>query len=124
MLPQYVTELEWESFAGCDGITELEIPKSLKKATAYGYSGTARFGPFSECDNLSRITFQKGTKEIAEGLFGNCTGLKEIEIPNSVTKIGREAFTWCTNLETVKFSTNLVDIDDVAFYQCGNANRC
>ena len=118
VLPQYVAELGWESFAGCDGITELEIPKSLKKASAFGYSGTARFGPFSECDNLSTITFQKGTKEIAEGLFGNCTGLKEIVIPNSIKKIGRAAFTWCSNLETVEFSANLVDIDEVAFYHC------
>ena len=142
-LSKGLTEMEYAVFGNCVSLASIEIPKSLTKChTRYEMSFDTQNGPFEQCDSLTKVTFEKGTKQIASSLFAGCTGLtnitipdtvtlidyqafkgsniEEITIPESVTKIEWQAFRYCNNLKNLEMKNGLVSIGDLAFQNCTN----
>ena len=118
-LPISLTEIERCAF-GNTAITNIRIPKSLEKAyVSWTYSKDCD-GPFENCENLKKVTFEKGTTQVAECLFAGCTGLETISIPDTITKISRYAFYKCNNLKSAELSDSITYIGVGAFSDCTN----
>ena len=118
-LPISLTEIERCAF-GNTAITNIRIPKSLEKAyVSWTYSKDCD-GPFENCENLKKVTFEEGTTQVAECLFAGCTGLETISIPDTITKISRYAFYKCNNLKSAELSDSITYIGVGAFSDCTN----
>ncbi len=125
-----LTTLESGAFLDCDGLTAIEIPASLTKATEDYYSGdvtdndekvsSGYIGPFSHCDNLKGITFANGTTTVPGYLFYNCDSIESIYIPKSAGSIGTSAFEGCENLIAVNIPDKVETIGNYAFRYCSN----
>jgi hypothetical protein len=77
---------------------------------------------FEECENLSSISFESGSKlqKIGGKAFAYCAKLKKITIPKNVKEIGTEAFEECESLSSVTFQSGskLQKIGEMAFSEC------
>lgn len=100
-----INQIDIGSFAYCYLITEVEIPKTIKKIPYACFNGT----------RVEKLTLHDGIEEIGDFAFMS-TMLKDVSIPKNVEKIGTRAF-YTTKLRNVYFYNYDVDIDDEAFYQ-------
>ena len=122
-LPKSLKMLGDDAFGSCVRLTEVWIPKSLEKC-GYEFSSDHILevdkGPFIDCDNLKTVEFEEGTTIIADELFANCKGLEKIEIPDTVTEIEASAFVNCVNLKEIIFTNKgkLEIIGSLAFKGC------
>lgn len=78
-----VESIDNNAFHGCEEITQITIPNSLK---------TIGEQAFEHCVKLNKITLGKGVKTIGDYAFINCKEVKSITIPKNVTAIGDKAF--------------------------------
>ncbi|NLT09590.1 MAG: leucine-rich repeat domain-containing protein [Ruminococcus sp.] len=101
-----IVEIKDDAFYNCAGITELEIPPTVKKIGK---------GAFSFCTSLRKVTLPKSLTEIPDNAFIGCNSLTEIEIPDSVTRIGESAFSNCSALTAITLPDSLTEIGDAAF---------
>ena len=99
-----VTRIGDYAFAGCYGLTGIEIPESV---TSIGECA------FYECSGLTGIGIPESVTSIGECAFSG-TGLTGIHIPRSVVSIGDGAFRAC-DLEHIT-----VDPENPAYYADGN----
>lgn len=104
-----VTRIGYFAFAGCNKMTNVEIPNSV---TNIGYEA------FYSCTALTGITISDNVTKIDSGAFLYCTGLKNVVIGNGVTSIGGSAFNNCTALTSVTVGNNLWSIGANAFSNC------
>lgn len=98
------------AFRGCSKLKEINIPASVK---------IIKGGAFSECESLSKVTFDKnsnleelegeydyrGSGGCYRGAFANCTSLAAITIPKKVKKIGFATFANCSALQSITFES-------------------
>ena len=87
-----MTEIGYDAFFNCDGLTQILIPKSLQSITGWQYE----YGIFRYCDNLRTVEFENGMTTIPSYIMMGCTGLTTVIIPNTVTSIGNGAFSSCS----------------------------
>ena len=75
---------------------------------------------FSECTNLTNITFESNDnlKRIGDFAFNKCEKLENIEIPSSVNFIGKSAFSRCNSLVSITIPENVWKIGSYAFSNC------
>lgn len=112
------------AFSNCIALNTIEIPKSLEQCNLSSNMTTGEYyGPFSGCDMLKTVTFERGTSSIVEYLMYGCDGLEQIKIPDTVTKIGRMSFSECENLNAVEITNLVTTIDDAAFKGCVALNE-
>ena len=104
-----VVSIEYDAFAGCTGLTSIEIPNSVT---------SIRNGAFQGCIGLTSVEIPNSVTELYSSVFSGCTGLTNIEIPNSVTSISSYAFYGCTGLTKIEIPTNLTRIEGYAFKEC------
>lgn len=82
---------------------------------------------FSECPDLTSITFPSGINcklEVIEpNAFQNCKGLTSLVIPNTVTLIDAYAFTGCSSLKRVTIGSGVKKIGNAAFNNCNSIER-
>jgi len=138
-IPNSVTKIEDSVFNKCSSLTEvtlskslsylgsrafgetpiesIEIPKSLDQCYLNTIGSGYAYGPFYLCENLTNVSFEQGTTQIANGLMAGCTGLKEIVIPNTITDIEGYAF-YATPLEKVTIPDSVKSIGASAFGYC------
>ncbi len=107
-IPDSVTDIGYEAFAGCTGLKEITIPDSVTDTGD---------GIFAGCTGLESVKIGSGI-ETLNGTFSGCTGLKEITIPDSVTDIGGCAFLGCSSLEKVTIGRGVKTIGYRAFGEC------
>ncbi len=112
-LSKHLTTLGKDAFRGA-AISEILIPKSLTKCSVGTIDCT---GPFRDCANLKKVTFEEGTLSIANYLLSE-TGIEEIVIPDTVVKIDGCAFAWAEQLKKVTFGAGITEIGERAFIGC------
>ena len=84
-----VTSIEDWAFAGCTGLTKINLPKGLTSIGDMAFYG---------CTGLMQISLPEGLTSIGSEAFADCTGLTQINLPEGLTSIGDRAFTGCTGL--------------------------
>ena len=105
-----VTAIGDKAFVGCDFISEINIPKTVKKIGINSFSG---------CSNLKKVKLSEKMTSIAEGAFMSCPLLEEVEIPDSITTIENYAFYGCSALKEITLPESLTDLGTMAFAECG-----
>jgi len=101
------------SFAGCTGITSMDIPNNVT------FIGS---GAFSGCTNLKMASLPNGGElsAINGNLFSGCTELASIVIPDSVTDIYAGAFSNCSSLKRVVVGSGVEGIAEGVFSGCSS----
>ena len=95
-----VTEISNNAFAGCTGLTGINIPTSVTTISDSAFTG---------CTGLTGITIPASVTSIGSGAFAGCTGLTGVTIPASVTSLSGDAFAGCTGLTGITVASNNLD---------------
>lgn len=97
ILPNGLTCIEKDAFAGCWNLKYASIPLEV---TEIGESA------FYNCTSLKRVDLLGGRtlKKIGALAFAGCTALEEVELPGDLIEIPEYAFGQCENLQHVEFS--------------------
>ncbi len=106
-LPDKINFLGVNILNGNTGVTEIEIPKTLKDV---GTNGLTTGGPFTG-SNIQTAIIEEGTTTIPAHLFDNSNELKSIDIPESVTVIGGRAFAG-TKLKVLDLPDNITHLGE------------
>ena len=104
-----VTDIGWNAFYGCSGLTSITIPNSVRSIDT---------GAFRGCSGLTSITIPNNVPSIGSSAFQDCSGLTSITIPNSVTIIGSSAFQDCSGLTSITIPNSVTIIGSSAFQGC------
>ena len=115
-------------FNGCNSITDIRIPKSVKTIGQYCFANcgfisftipnsvtSIAYDAFENCSRLTKISIPNSVTSIS-GAFKNCSSLTSVTIPNSVTSISG-AFKNCSSLTSVTIPNSVTSISD-AFRGC------
>jgi len=116
-----VTEIGYQAFRHCRGLTSITIPNSVKEIGG---------AVFANCPNLTVITVAVDNPNYSSenGILYNKVktaiiaypSASSITIPDSVTTINQDAFFQCINLESVIIPNSVTTIGEAAFYACDN----
>ena len=131
-LPDSVTEIGYEAFAGCDALQSVRLPKHLELVEPGIFSGCLSLEKIEMCDTIKALSesmfercaslvefpFRNGILELPRNVFSECVSLKSATLPPSVAAIRSGAFGYCENLETVVLPAGLKLIEDDAFRNC------
>ncbi len=127
-----VTEIDWNAFKGCAGLTSVTIPNGvtsigssafedctgLKSISIPGSVAEIGWGAFRGCAGLMSATLATGVRKIGDNAFADCTGLTLLSLPSTVTEIGWDAFDGCTALSSIAIPNGLTSIGDYSFRNC------
>ena len=92
VIPEGVTSIGDDAFAGCSGLTEVAFPNSV---TNIGNSS------FMDCSGLMELALPSSVVKIGTWAFRGCSGLTEVEIPHGVKVIGGGVFLDCSSLTKI-----------------------
>ena len=84
ILPNSLTKIGDNTFAGCYSLARIVIPKGVRVIGE---------GAFMACSSLTDITIPSGVVMINHGAFSGCRSLREIVIPTTVNIFGPHVFT-------------------------------
>lgn len=108
VLPDHLLKVGQYAFSGCNNITSITLPSSVKDISyAFG------------CYSLRVVNVAKDSQlENISGAFSGCVSLEHFEIPSSVKAIGQDAFRACRSLTSVVIPNSVTSIGEYAFYEC------
>ncbi|MDE6665136.1 MAG: leucine-rich repeat domain-containing protein [Ruminococcus sp.] len=104
-----ITAIGDDAFIGCKGISELEIPNTVRSIGMNAFVG---------CTSLKKVVIPDTVTEISSCAFMRCTALTDVELPDTITTIGNYAFAQCVSLESMKLPESLTTINPEAFTDC------
>ena len=110
-----VVEIGDAAFVGCNGLSEIVFPSSIK---------VIHDSAFANCEYLKNISFDDGISEINNSSFYGCKRLRSVLLPNTITKLGKEAFANCTELNNITIPITIDFIDATAFENCESLLSC
>ena len=127
----HVTKIGKSTFYGCEDITSVTIPGSVKTIEALAFfncmalksitipNSVTAIGEqaFMYCETLKSVNLPDGIQEIGEAAFWK-SGLQSIDIPASVTTIGDDAFSYCKALQSIHIPASVTAIGKEAFWEC------
>lgn len=122
------------AFAGCNKITNIDIPNNIKSIGDYAFancsnvvtiklsSSMTRINPYSFfcCKNLKKIYIPNEVYEIQDYAFAGCTSIENITIPNKTFLLGEGVFYNCINLKKINIPGNILELKSKVFYGCKN----
>ena len=114
IIPDGVTFIDTGAFQGCTGLTEVTIPNSVT------YIGSQIF---KNCSALTKVVLSDNASFIGGEAFYNCTALTEVNIPNSAMFIGHHAFYYCSSLIEISIPNSVTEIQNNAFQRCYNLTK-
>ena len=136
VISEGVTSVIANAFSGCERLTEVQFPDSLKKIGDSAFSGCTNLSEINYPVSLEQVTpsgstiggvFQKcpigsiivpeGITKITSYLFEGASGLEEIILPDSVKSIDNRAFA-SSGLKKIKIGSKLENIGAYAFSGC------
>ena len=82
ILPEGITTIEKNAFAGCINLKKITFPSSLSNI---GDSA------FQNCTSLAELDLSKtNLKEISTSMCSKCSNLKNVKLPNSIYQIKKD----------------------------------
>lgn len=114
LIPDYITSIEYEAFAGCRELTTINIPNSVI------YIGSSAF---KGCTGLKSASIPNTITHICISTFESCTSLISLIIPNSVINIGSSAFKNCSSLTSIIIPASVKTIESYAFQSCTSLTK-
>lgn len=134
VIPNGVTSIDHDAFAGCANLSYLTIPESVTTIGEGAFwnckaltsiiipKNVENIGKaaFKECASLGSVDIENGVKSIGDNAFEKCIGLPSVVIPNSVTSLGKGAFYGCSSLTSVTIGDNVGIIDESTFWDCSS----
>lgn len=143
VIPDYIDEIGPFAFAGCTGLTEVDIPSTITKIGYAAFDGCGLksvyipesvseigYRAFAHCDSLISITVDAGNDKYDSR--GNCNAVIEkasgavvatcgaTTFPADVATIGYEAFAGCTALQKIVIPESVSKINHYAFAGCSS----
>lgn len=109
ILPDTVTVIGENAFAGCSNLAEINMPRNL---SSIGRS------TFANCFALKELVFFDGISEVPANMCSACYELEKVSLPDSVKIIGESAFSGCRKLSEVRLSNQLESIGRNGFQGC------
>lgn len=91
-IPDTVTNIGDEAFAGNETLTSVEIPDSVESIS---------YNAFKDCTALTGVTLPDSVKKVGPGAFEGCTSLTSVVIGKGVSSWGTGVFTNCDSLARV-----------------------
>lgn len=111
ILPDNLTAIREEAFAGCTGLSTVKLPGTLKIIGNKAFEG---------CTNLQSITIPKSVISIEDLAFNQCSRLSDIKLNEGIQTIGKSAFSNCISLEKIDLPYSLTNIGNGIFINCKN----
>ncbi len=147
VIPEGVTRIEQNAFAGLRGCTDLFIPDSLQTIAPYAFND---YDLQFKAVHVSSLEIWMGIKmegirsnpmvwgadlivngqrmeslvipceatSVGMAQFMGCLSLTSIDISEGITAIERDAFASCENVVSVRLPASLCEIGERAFYNC------
>lgn len=105
-LPDTLTHMGVEVFAGCKSIEQISIPLGVTELSE---------GLFRNCSNLKSITLHSEISGIGAECFTGCESLEEIILPEGLVSIGENAFYGCKKITSIEIPSSVIQIGRNAF---------
>ena len=127
VIPEGVTYIGREAFAGCSALVRVQIPTSVTQVGANLFEGTPYDSTLTgelvyinsilyRCQSDAvTVSIRQGTTVIAEEAFINRVNLAAIVVPDGVSYIGSNAFKNCSALSQIEIPKSVRDIVANAF---------
>ena len=120
-----VTNISWDAFMGCHGLTSVKIPKSMRYIgdNAFLYCDNLTAVYISDLEAFMNISFSMGDYPsnplfYAQHLYLNGVEIIDLVIPNQITRINSYAFINCSSLKSVTIPNSVTSIGTNAFLGC------
>ena len=108
-----LTNIGYNAFYNCDGITKITLPETLTKING---------GAFFDCDGMKELTLPDTVVALGEYAFGYCDGLRTVDLPVDYD-ISNEPFINTSGVTTIHYTRGQTgvmadrsDSSDVANY--------
>jgi hypothetical protein len=113
VIPEGVETIAAGAFYGCNNLSSVTLPESLKAIGTRGRDS----GAFQICHKLTTIRIPKGVTYIGPWTFAG-TGLTTVTLPPGITTIESGTFSECANLASIVIPEGVVTIGGAAFSEC------
>lgn len=103
MIPKYiesmpVIEISEGAFEGCTGITEIELPDTIRHIAP---------GTFAGCSGLRRIDLPESVRFVEQNAFTDCASLETVIVRSSECEIYNSPETICNTTDPGEYHRNL-----------------
>lgn len=109
-----IKEILKYAFAGCENLTSIIIPDTVKKIGA---------GAFYGCLSLESVTLPDSIEIIGAKAFEQCICLQSAVLPSEISELPDSLFKDCASLEAVYHTENIVSFGESVFENCELLNN-
>mgnify|MGYP002802687320 CR=1 FL=1 len=127
-IPEGVTDIGENAFAGCSSLEKITIPDSVTDIGLSAFSGCTAL-EYNECENayylgnetnpyavlcmaknteITECTIAENTGAICPDAFYECTELKDITIPDGIPSIPKDLFAACAAIENATLPAHAI----------------
>lgn len=127
-IPPSVTSIGRDAFAGCSGLTQVNITSVPKwcEITFEGQMANPLYWAkhlYLDGEEIGDLTILEGVKHVNAYAFYNCSSLTSVMVPLRVESIGECAFAGCGCLKSVTLSKDVAKIEAHAFEGCSSLRQ-